>query len=114
MALPEFMLAFGETVGLEQWGPISGTLGSDGTVVMNMILRVQDSGGSTLNLPLQLTTGMTVGYSAAGHMFFDTGMKRDPVTGNVKMVGIANVPMGVGSMIEKAPVYFELLGRIQL
>jgi len=114
MALPEFMLAFGEFVSLEQWGPISGTLAQDGTVVMNMNLRVQDSGGASITLPLQLTTGMAVGYSAAGRMFFDSGTKRDPVTGNVRMVGIANVPMGQGSAIEKAPVYFELLGRIQL
>ena len=57
---------------------------------------------------------MAVGYSAAGRMFFDSGSKRDPVTGNVKMVGIANIPMGQGSSIEKAPIYFALLGRIQL
>jgi hypothetical protein len=77
-------------------------------------LKVDDSGGASIVLPLQLTTGMAVGYSAAGRMFFDSGTKRDPVTGNVKLVGIANIPMGQGSSLEKAPVYFALLGRIQL
>lgn len=113
LTLPEVGLAFGEFITLEQFGPITGTLSQDGSVVMNMTLRVHDSGGF-VDLPVQLTTGMTAGYSAAGRLFFDSGIRRDPVTGNVKMVGIANVPMGKGSMIEKAPVYFEVLGRIQL
>jgi len=114
MSLPEFPLAFGEMITLEQWGGITGTIAPDGSVVMNTSLRVSDSGGASIVLPLQLTTGIAVGYSAAGQMFFDSGMKRDPVTGNVKMVGIVNIPIGQGSAIEKAPVYFAVLGRIQI
>ncbi len=114
MHLPELAFAFGQSISLEQWGHLTGTLAPDGTVVMTMVLRINDFNGSFIDLPMQLTTGMAVGYSAAGRMFFANGIPRDSLTGNVKMVGITNIPMGSSSSIEKAPVYFELLARIQL
>ena len=63
---------------------------------------------------MTLTTGMTVGYSEEGQVIFANGSPRNSATGDFKMVGIVNIPLGSGSALERAPIYVELLGRLEL
>ena len=114
MIFPTLSMAFGQNISLDQWGNIQGSIGADGSVQMSMTVRIYDTNGNILDLPLNLTTGMAVGYSSEGRLMFANGIPRDPVTGNVKMVGITNVPLGQGSSIDKAPVYLEILARLQI
>ncbi len=115
MWFPDLALAFGETVRVRQFDDLVGTLSPDGSIQMKVTLRLDDPNGAVvLDLPFTLTTGMAVGYSAEGRVMFANGVPRDPVTGDVKLVGIANIPLGAGSSLDKAPVYLELLGRLQL
>jgi len=110
---PLLALAFGENVGVEQWGNLVGSLAPDGSMQMALILRLQDPGEAVLDLPITLTTGMAVGYSAGGRVMFANGVNRNPATGDFKAVGITNIPVGAGSALDKAPVYVELLGRLE-
>lgn len=111
---PELALAFGQRVEVEQWGGLAGTLAPDGSMQMKLIVRLEDPGEAVLDLPITLTTGMAVGYSAAGRVMFANGVTRNAATGDFKVVGITNIPVGAGSALEKAPVYVELLGRLEL
>jgi hypothetical protein len=89
-----------------------GAVQPDGSVNAQITLRLDDPGGAVLDLPMQLTTGMAVGYSAEGRLMFANGIPRDPATGDLKLVGIVNIPLGKGSALDKAPVYLEILGRL--
>ena len=112
---PELAMAFGETIGLKQWGNAQGVVTTDGNVEMGLVLRLDDPNGAVvLDLPIRMTTKMTVGYSAEGRLMFANGVPRDPTTGDFKLVGIANIPLGTGGSLDKAPVFVELLGRLTM
>jgi hypothetical protein len=112
---PELALAFGEIIGLKQWGNAQGVVSVDGNVEMGLTLRLDDPNGAmVLDLPIKLTTKMTIGYSAEGRLMFANGVPRDPTTGDFKLVGIANIPLGTGGSLDKAPVVVELLGRLTM
>ncbi len=112
---PELALAFGEIIGLKQWGTAQGVVSADGNVEMGLTLRLDDPNGAmVLDLPIKLTTKMTVGYSAEGRLMFANGVPRDATTGDFKLVGIANIPIGTGGSLDKAPVVVELLGRLTM
>jgi hypothetical protein len=110
---PELLLAFGERISTRQFDNMVGSLAPDGSMNMGLTLRLDDPGGVTIDLPVQLTTGMSVGYSSAGRIMFGNGIPRDPVTGDFKVVGITNIPMRVGSALEKGAVVVEILGRLE-
>jgi hypothetical protein len=109
---PDLSMAFGQTVGVKQFDNLVGAVQPDGSVNAQITLRLDDPGGAVLDLPMQLTTGMAVGYSAEGRLMFANGIPRDPGTGDLKLVGIVNIPLGKGSSLDKAPVYLEILGRL--
>lgn len=110
---PELLLAFGERISTSQFDNMVGSLAPDGSMQMSLTLRLDDPGGMTIDLPVQLTSGMSVGYSSAGRIMFANGIPRDPVTGDFKVVGITNIPMRVGSALEKGAVIVEILGRLE-
>lgn len=111
---PELGMAFGETVDLEQWGNLEGSIAPDGQIEARLVLRIHDPNQNVLDLPVMLSTKMAVGYSAGGRVMFANGIPRDPATGDFKLVGISNIPLGAGSSLDNAPVFLEILGRLEL
>jgi hypothetical protein len=111
---PELSLAFDQHVGLQQWGNLTGVLLPDGSMEVQMTLRLHDPNEAVLDLPVQLTTGMAVGYSTGGRLMFANGIPRSSSSGDFKLVGVTNIPIGTGSSLERAPIYIELLGRLEI
>lgn len=110
---PDVVFAFGETVSLDQWGNIHGTVSTDGTVRMALTLRIHDPNGNVLDRAIDLTTAQAVGYSSAGRLMVRQGIPRD-TEGILTLVGLSNIPVGAGSSLDAATIEIQLAGRLEL
>jgi len=114
LRFPDIAFAFGQNLSLEQWGNITGKVSPDGSVEMDMVVRIEDTNRFVFDLPVKLTTSMTVGYSTEGRQIFTSGVPRNPGDGAIKLVGIANIPLGAGTSIDEAPIILEVLGWLEI
>lgn len=122
--IPEVLYAFGQRVSLVQEHPTSATVDPNGTIIINTILKVSDDGGTSLELPLKLTTGDLGNDSVACDDFsvfcfpgtpggpYCIGSPWNLSTGEVRLVGLVKIPVGQGSQIEGRCITLEIEGTI--
>jgi hypothetical protein len=124
LVLPEVEFAFGEIISVVHEHPTTGTLNrATRGIEIAATLKVSDEQGTSLELPMTLTTGETEGICPDGSIFcvagfagddpFCQGLPWDATTGAVRLVAFVIVPTGSGSQVEGRCLTLEIEGTIE-
>ncbi len=122
VVFPLIDLGFSDLVELEQIGSTSGSYdAASGMTTLDLTIRLTDSGGASATFAVHLTTEQTNGTHPTGVQACKgqptdptacKGTRRNPVTGALRLVGIAAVPAGSGTAADRALLFVELNGSI--
>ena len=113
ISYPRIWFAFEQYVDLEQWGDAAGTYDSStGSVHLPVTIRLTSSKGDVLDLPVDLTTDWTFGFNNSGEGLALQGFPRNQGNGDLKLVGIKNIPLEPTTFFGREPMILEFLGRL--
>ncbi len=123
IVLPRVSFAFDDWLDFAQSGDASGTFDpATGTLTLDLTLEATDKGGGHATLHVALTTEQTNGVDpddgtpvCLGDLSDPpvcSGTRRDPVTGNFRLVAITPIPANSGTFFDRELVFLQLNGRI--
>ncbi len=113
VTFPEVEYAFGQVMRLEQWGDAEGFLSSSGEMNFNLTVRLVDTNGAVIDIPLKLTTTEAIGLATSQTGVFVTGSPWDSGSGTFDLVEIQNIPHGFESAVEGKPLIIKISGRLE-
>ncbi len=110
---PQLGLAFGESMIFTPTGPITGVWDSGtGQVDLQVPVNAIDSDGDAAPLVLNLTTGVAYGRNQSGVVISAAGTPRMPDSQILKLVAIAQIPVGYHNGAEQRLVTLEVLASM--
>ena len=79
----------------------------------NLTVRLVDTNGAVIDIPLKLTTTEAIGLATSQTGIFVTGSPWDSGSGKFDLVEIQNIPHGFQSAVEGKPLIIKISGRLE-